>query len=126
MRQNPFGQQFGIEEQISERLPDEARRHIEAGRTEEAMECYKSALARHPRDWRLLGELAEFLIRNLADYEAGLAAARAAVRLNPWYSAWLWNTVGDALYAQDRFDEAHEAYLQGHPPLQADLVRQSL
>jgi len=108
-----FGQQFGLEEQLAEKLPEQARQHIEAGRQDEAMDCYKRALARHPRDWRLLGELAEFLIRNIADYDAGLAAARAAVRLNPWYSAWLWNTVGDALYAKEEFEEAHEAYLQG-------------
>jgi tetratricopeptide (TPR) repeat protein len=120
-----FGQQFGLEEQQAERLPEEARRHLEAGRTDEAMDCYKRALRRHPRDWRLLGEMAEFLIRSVADYEAGLAAARAAVRVNPWYSVWLWNTVGDALYAVNRFDEAHEAYLQGQR-IDADDVRTNL
>jgi tetratricopeptide (TPR) repeat protein len=35
-----------------------------------------------------------------------------AVRLNPWYSAWLWNVFGECLFGLDRFADAHEAYLQ--------------
>lgn len=108
-----FNTQFGPGEAEFEQLTEAARRHLEAGRQDEAMDCYKRAMARHPRDWRLLGEVAEFLIRSLGNFDAGLATARAAVAINPWYSAWLWNVVGDALYATNAFEEAHEAYLQG-------------
>ncbi len=108
-----FNAQFGPGEAQFEQLVEAARRHLEAGRQDEAIGSYKQAMARHPRDWRLLGEVAEFLIRSLGNFEAGLATARAAVAINPWYSAWLWNVVGDALYATYAFEEAHEAYLQG-------------
>jgi predicted Zn-dependent protease len=32
--------------------------------------------------------------------------------MNPWYSVWLWNLLGDALYALNKFSEAHEIYLK--------------
>lgn len=92
-------------------LPQEqARAHIEAGRLEPAKADYQAALAQQPRDWRLLGEVAEFLIRHVADYASALKLARAALELNPWTSVWLWNVLGDALFALDRYDEAHQAY----------------
>ena len=108
-----FQKQFGPQAyRETEGSQEEARQHLEAGRLEKAMECYKRAVARCPRDWRLLGEVAEFLIRRAADYAAGLELASAAVKLNPWYSAWLWNVLGDSLFALERYEEAHEAYLQ--------------
>ncbi len=90
---------------------ERARQHVDAGRFEAAKEAYQEALAGRPRDWVLLGEIAEFLIRQLANYQAGLEIAAAALAVNPWYSVWLWNVYGDALYALERFDEAHGAYL---------------
>jgi tetratricopeptide (TPR) repeat protein len=108
-----FQKLFGMEAQrVAEGKQDEARQHLEAGRADAARACFTEALERRPRDWRLLGEVAEFVIRRAADYRAGLELARSAVRINPWYSAWLWNVLGDALFALDRFEEAHEAYLQ--------------
>jgi tetratricopeptide (TPR) repeat protein len=59
-----------------------------------------------------MGEIAEFLIRQVGDYEAGRKMAESALSMNPWYSVWLWNLYGDALYALERFDEAHEVYLK--------------
>ena len=56
--------------------------------------------------------MAEFVLRQLRDYRSALPLAQAAVTLNPWYSAWLWVVLGDTLYALDRFEEAHEAYVQ--------------
>ena len=41
-----------------------------------------------------------------------------AVEVNPWYSSWLWNVLGDCLFCLERYDAAHEAYLQAqriHP-----------
>ena len=90
---------------------EEARRHIEAGRMEQAKEAFARNLSNRRFDWRLVGELAEFTIRQLRDFKAGLDLAHAALTINPWYSVWLWNLLGDALFGLDRVAEAHEAYL---------------
>jgi tetratricopeptide (TPR) repeat protein len=94
-----------------EEIEDEARKHVEAGRADRARDAYDRALSLRKRDWRLFGEVAEFAIRVVRDYESGLRLARAALAINPWYSVWLWNVLGDALFALERYDEAHEAYL---------------
>jgi len=60
----------------------------------------------------MVGEVAEFVAMQLRDYASGLELARAAVAFNPWYSAWLWNVLGDCLYCLDRHRDAHESYLQ--------------
>jgi tetratricopeptide (TPR) repeat protein len=91
---------------------DAARQHIDAGRFDQAMQAYREALQARPRDWALMGEIAEFLTRHIADYESGKKMAEAALAVNPWYSVWLWNLLGDAVYAMDRFSEAHECYLK--------------
>jgi tetratricopeptide (TPR) repeat protein len=90
----------------------EAREHARAGRKNEALEAYKTALSRNQADWCFLGEVAEYVGLQLADPSAGIALIQEAVRLNPWYSTWLWNVMGDCLFFQDRFADAHEAYLQ--------------
>jgi tetratricopeptide (TPR) repeat protein len=93
------------------RPQEAARQHIGAGRFADAKRAYEDALQARPRDWALLGEIAEFLTRQIGDYESGRRMAEAALKINPWYSVWLWNVLGDALYAMDRFAEAHEQYL---------------
>lgn len=100
---------------------EQARQHIDAGRFDAAKKAYETALVARPRDWVLLGEIAEFLIRQVADYKAGLDIANAALAVNPWYSTWLWNVRGDALYALERFDEAHDAYLKAAKMDPADV-----
>ena len=62
----------------------------------------------------MTGEIAEFVGLQLQDYAAGRELATAAVALNPWYSAWLWNVLGDVLFLDGRVNDAHEAYLQAH------------
>ncbi len=91
---------------------EQARKDIEGGRLDRAKEAYEYALARFPRDWRVLGEVAEFVIRDTGDYTAGERLARAALALNPWHSTWLLNVLGDALFCLDRYAEAHEIYLR--------------
>jgi tetratricopeptide (TPR) repeat protein len=88
----------------------EARTHIQTGAIEEAKRIFEAAMEKYPRDWSLLGEVAEFLVRQCSDYEAGLEMAKAALALNPWYSTWLWNVFGDALYGLQRHSEAIAAY----------------
>lgn len=108
-----FHETFGWEKYREMNEPTEAaRKHIEGGRLEQAGLMYEQALRARPRDWTLMAEITEFLLRHAADYEAGRRMAETALSMNPWYSVWLWNLLGDALYAMDRFTEAHENYLK--------------
>src|SRR4029077_3444818 len=61
-----------------------------------------------------IGEAADFVAKQLKDYENALELARAALELNPWYSPWLWNVLGECLTALRRDAEAHECYSQAH------------
>ena len=72
----------------------------------EALDVYRHAITIHPRDWQLIGEAAQLVGTQLRDPAAGLELARAALHLNPWYSPFLWNVLGDCLAALDRHDEA--------------------
>jgi hypothetical protein len=97
---------------------DEARRHVEGGRKNEALDCYRIALTRSPTDWQVAGEIAEFVGLHLRDYSAGRTLVCAAIDRNPWYSPWLWNVLGDLLFLDGSFADAHQAYLQAlriHP-----------
>jgi tetratricopeptide (TPR) repeat protein len=87
-----------------------ARALAAAGRVEAAAAAYRKALERQPFNWVLLGEAARFTTFALSSPATGLALARQALALNPACSAELWNTLGDALFALERFDEAHKAY----------------
>jgi tetratricopeptide (TPR) repeat protein len=108
-----FEQRFGEEGHRQVQAPiDEARSHASAGRVNEALAAYGVAVSRNPRDWTLLAEAADFVANQTRDHAAALELARVAIDLNPFYSASLWNVLGDALYCLERFDEAHEAYLQ--------------
>lgn len=99
-------------QQFFEAPAHEARTHLESGRQDAALESYRQAITRSPRDWRLLGEVAEFVGLQLRDFAAGTELARSALELNPWLSTWLWNVLGDCLFCQEQFEEAHGAYLQ--------------
>lgn len=96
----------------AERRLATAREHAAAGRLDPALIAYRDCLEHSPRDWALLGEVTEFMLGRIRDYTAAVTLAQTALRLNPMYSAWLWNVLGDALYSLERYTEAHEAYLQ--------------
>ena len=113
--QNRFGQ-AGYD--FFEVPVEEARAHLSAGRKTESLESYRLALSRAPHDWHVVGEIAEFVGLQLQDYQAGRQLIRAALDQNPWYSAWLWNVLGDILFLDRDVSGAHEAYLQAqriHP-----------
>lgn len=101
-----------------EALVDQARQQAAAGLLREALAGFRLAIERNPRNWQVIGEAAEFVTGSLRDPASGLELARAAIELNPWYSPYLWNVLGDCLSALKRPQDAHECYLQAcriHP-----------
>jgi tetratricopeptide (TPR) repeat protein len=113
-----FAERFGTAVPAAWELLVSAREHAEQGLLREALEVYRCIIDRSPRDWRALGEAAQFTATRLHDPAAGLELARAAVQVNPWYSPFLWNVLGDCLAALERADEAHDCYLHAcrlHP-----------
>jgi tetratricopeptide (TPR) repeat protein len=108
-----FQNRFGKNAHDYRQIPvDRARAASAAGRREEALECYKNALLSDARNWHLIGEVAEFVGMVLRDFAAGVELARAALDRNPWYCPSLWNVLGDCLFCLERFEDAHQAYLQ--------------
>jgi tetratricopeptide (TPR) repeat protein len=108
-----FADRFGADGQRYFEEPVQlARQHAAAGRNDEALDHFRTAIERNARDWSVLGEVAEFVGLHLREFGAGIELARAAVAQNPWYSPWLWNVLGDCLFCLDRFGDAHEAYLE--------------
>ena len=63
-----------------------------------------------PRNWVRMAEEADSMCHEQRDHAGALELARRAVELNPWYSPWVWNVLGDCLYELERFNEALEAY----------------
>jgi len=107
-----FEDRFGSEAWSYLEAPiKEARASAAAGRRQEALEKYQTALSRQPRNWQIIGEAAEFVGLQLREFEAGTELARTALEFNPCYSSWLWNVLGDCLYCLQRVGDAHEAYL---------------
>lgn len=96
----------------SERASAEAGSHAQAGRHAEALAAYRAAIEACPGDWMLLGNASQFLNQQLLRHPESLELARAAIAINPWQSAFLYNCLGNSLYCLERFDDAYEAYLR--------------
>jgi len=94
----------------AEKRPGQASEHIAAGRMREALECYRAGLRDYPDDWNLLGQAAQFLNQQLLCHEQALALARRAAEINPAFSPFVWNTLGNCLFSLGRVGEAHDAY----------------
>lgn len=110
-----FKDNFGSKGYIRCEAPvNEARKHAKAGRKDDALEAFNCGLANNRNDWYILGEIAEYVGFQLSDHSAALELVQEAVKLNPWYSSWLWNILGDCLFCLNRFTDSHEAYLQAH------------
>ena len=108
-----FESRFAAEKLDEEEgLVNQARQQGAAGLLREALAGYRTAIERNPRNWQVIGEAAEFVTAGLRDPASGLELARAAIQLNPWYSPYLWNVLGDCLQALNRPPDAHECYLQ--------------
>jgi tetratricopeptide (TPR) repeat protein len=90
----------------------EAARLAGAGRNEEALDKFRTAVTRNPRNWQLIGNAAEFVGLQLGEHKIGAELARSALEINPWFSPWLWNILGDCLYGANQREQAHQSYLQ--------------
>jgi tetratricopeptide (TPR) repeat protein len=102
-----------------------ARAHVAAGRRNDALDAYRLLIERNPSDWQMLGEAAEYVGLQLHDHAAGLELCRAALERNPWYSAWLWNVLGDCLFYREKLADAHAAFTQAQR-IDADDPRTNL
>jgi tetratricopeptide (TPR) repeat protein len=87
-----------------------ARELANQGLFEAAASAYRVALERQADNWKLLGELAQFLTFSMRNPKAGRDLARLAIGLNPTCSTELWDTLGDALYELNQIGEAQDAY----------------
>ena len=108
----------GDASQRSAALAEQARALALSGDRDDALRSFQSALASNPRNWLLIGEAAVFAREQLRDASRAIELAQAALELNPWYSPWLWNVLGESLTGAGRHDEAHECHLRAegiHP-----------
>ncbi|MEZ4649293.1 MAG: tetratricopeptide repeat protein [Candidatus Eisenbacteria bacterium] len=102
----------------SDALAEEATRHINAGRYEEALRCYREALALCPNDWHLLGAAAQFLTQQALRPAEAMELAEAALEIQPAFSAFLWNSLGNCRFCLSDPEGAHACYLKAreiHP-----------
>jgi len=90
----------------------EAARLAAAGRNDEALDKFRTAVTRNPRNWQLIGNAAEFVGLQLGEHKIGAELARSALEINPWFSPWLWNVLGDCLFGANRREQAHQSYLR--------------
>jgi tetratricopeptide (TPR) repeat protein len=90
----------------------EAARLAAAGRNEEALDKFRIAVTRSPRNWQLIGNVAEFVGLQIGEHKMGAELARSALEINPWFSPWLWNILGDCLFGMNQREQAHQSYLQ--------------
>lgn len=108
-----FQQFFGLQSELYYHQPiDDARQYLKTDNHQLALESYQKALQLNPYDWAVIAEIADFLIMQVEDFEAGTSLAKQALKINPWYSAWAWNVLGDGFYCLDKLPEAHRAYLR--------------
>jgi len=89
-----------------------ARKARECVMTENALEQYSAALELQPYNWSVMCEVAQFLIFEMRNFQAGVDMALAGLALNGSCSAELWNVLGDGLFCLERIGEARDAFLR--------------
>lgn len=79
---------------------------------EVVMERFELAHAANPFNWRILGQWSGSATFFAKDPRRGLDLAMKGLQICPSASGSLWNEYGDALYALERYEEAHRAFLR--------------
>ncbi len=86
-----------------------ARALVQA-RDPKALDGYRSALQVERDNWSLLHEAGEVALRNLGLQDVGRMFLNECLRINPWYHAPAWATLGDLLWSTGDYDGARDAY----------------
>jgi tetratricopeptide (TPR) repeat protein len=94
----------------AERRPAQSRDAIAAGKFPEALRHFREGLEYCAEDWNLLGQAAQFLNQQLLKHEEALQLAQQAVCVQPWFSSYLWNTLGNCQFSLQLHDEALASY----------------
>lgn len=92
-----------------ERLVEDARKALgqPGGK---AMDLFRQALQLERDNWQLLGEAGDVALRRERNPELAHMLMTEALRINPWYAAATWNSLGDLFWSQNEFDQAQAAY----------------
>lgn len=101
-------------------LPATATEHIRAQRPADALECFRQGLRSGTDDWNLLTHAAQFLNQQLLRHEDALVLACRAAELNPWFSSFVWNTLGNCRFCLGDHDGAHRDYLRAREISEVD------
>ena len=78
------------------------------------MDRFEVAHEQHPYNWRILGQWASTATFFAKKPKRGLEIAMKALQICPSASGSLWDEFGDALYALERYEEAHRAFSRAH------------
>lgn len=85
--------------------------NVEEGMDGEAILArIEEAHERYPFSWLLLGQAASAATFAAKDPQRGLELSMKGLEVCPAASAGLWCEYGDALYALERYEQAHEAF----------------
>lgn len=74
------------------------------------MEGYRKALQLERDNWMLLGEAGDVAFRRDRNLELGQVLLAEALRINPWYAAGAWNSLGDLHWVKGEYAQARAAY----------------
>lgn len=74
------------------------------------MDGYRKALQLERDNWMLLGEAGDVAFRRDRNLELGHVLLGEALRINPWYAASAWNSLGDLHWVKGEYGEARAAY----------------
>ncbi len=85
-------------------------RTLLGNRDPKALDAYRAALQVERDNWSLLHEVGEMALRNLGQHDLGRMFLQECLRINPWYCAPGWATLGDLLWTQGDIEGARDAY----------------
>ncbi len=115
----PFSKQYSDPRYVqSDRIGLWIRSYIGSGQYSEALELFERHLKWCPTDWFQLAQAAQLLMQQFGQVAEASELASEAVRLNPWSSTLVWNIYGSALFSNEDYDGATDAWntaIEIHP-----------